>query len=126
MLNTVTIMGRLTKDPEIRTTPSGTPVTNFSIACDRDFVSNGGNRETDFFDVVAWRGTAQFVGKHFTKGRMAVVEGRLQVRTWKDNDGNNRRAVEIVAENIYFGDSKKTEAADAFIEIEDDDGDFPF
>ncbi len=106
MLNKIFIMGRLTRDPELRRTQSGTAVTSVSLAVDRDFKEKSGERETDFIEVVAWRGTAEFVAKHFAKGRMAVVEGRLQMRDWKDKDGNSRRSAEVVAENVYFGDSK--------------------
>ena len=94
MLNKIFIMGRLTRDPELRRTQSGTPVTSFSLAVDRDFKSQSGEKETDFIDVVAWRSTAEFVAKYFTKGRMAVVEGRLQMRDWTDKDGNKRRSAE--------------------------------
>ena len=108
MLNRIVIMGRLTRDPELRRTQNGTAVTSFSIAVDRDFKSrDNGEKATDFIDVVAWRQTAEFVCQYFTKGRMAVVEGRLQIRDWKDKDGNNRRSAEVVADNIYFGDSKR-------------------
>ena len=107
MLNKIFIMGRLTRDPELRRTQSGTAVTSFSLAVDRDFKSQSGEKETDFIDVVAWRNTAEFVSKYFTKGRMAVVEGRLQIRDWKDKEGNNRRSAEVVADNVYFGDSNK-------------------
>ena len=107
-LNHITIMGRLTRDPELRRTGSGVAVTNFTIACDRDFSANGGDKETDFIDVVAWRNTAEFVEKYFTKGRMAVVSGRLQMRKWTDKDENKRTSAEIVADNVYFGDSKQT------------------
>ena len=107
MLNKVFIMGRLTRDPELRRTQNGTPVTSFSLAVDRDFKSQGGEKETDFIDVVAWRSTAEFVAKYFTKGRMAIVEGRLQIRDWTDKDGNKRRTAEVVADNCYFGDSKR-------------------
>lgn len=101
-------MGRLTRDPELRRTQNGTAVTSFSVAVDRDFKSReSGEKATDFIDVVAWRQTAEFVCQYFTKGRMAVVEGRLQIRDWKDKDGNNRRSAEVVADNIYFGDSKR-------------------
>ena len=106
MLNKIFIMGRLTRDPELRRTQSGTPVTSFSLAVDRDFKSQSGEKETDFIDVVAWRSTAEFVAKYFTKGRMAVVEGRLQIRDWQDKDGNKRRSAEVVADNVYFGDSR--------------------
>ena len=107
MLNKIIIMGRLTRDPELRRTQSGTPVTSFSLAVDRDFKSQSGEKETDFIDVVAWRATAEFVSKYFTKGRMAVVEGRLQIRDWTDKDGGKRRSAEVVADNVYFGDSKR-------------------
>jgi len=107
MLNKIIIMGRLTRDPELRRTQSGTAVTSFSLAVDRDFKSQSGEKETDFIDVVAWRGTAEFVSKYFSKGRMAVVEGRLQIRDWTDRDGGKRRSAEVVADNVYFGDSKR-------------------
>ena len=107
MLNKIFIMGRLTRDPELRRTQSGTAVTSFSLAVDRDFKSQNGEKETDFIDVVAWRSTAEFVAKYFAKGRMAVVEGRLQMRDWTDRDGNKRRSAEVVADNIYFGDSRR-------------------
>ena len=110
MLNRIVLMGRLTRDPELRRTQSGTAVTSFSIACDRDFKSQSGEKETDFIDVVAWRGTAEFVSKYFAKGRMAIVEGRLQIRDWTDNNGGKRRSAEVVADNIYFGDSKRDSA----------------
>ena len=148
MLNKVFIMGRLTRDPELRRTQSGTAVTSFSLAVDRDYKSQSGEKETDFIDVVAWRSTAEFAAKYFTKGRMAVVEGRLQIRDWKDKDGNNRRSAEVVADNIYFGDSKRDGAgsdyaapaygapmggysapmggSSAFAEIDEEDGDLPF
>ena len=109
MLNRTIQMGRLTRDPELRRTPAGVAVCSFSIACDRDFKSANGERETDFFDVVTWRSTAEFVSKFFRKGRMAVVEGRLQNRDWTDRDGNKRRSTEIIADNVYFGDSKPKE-----------------
>ena len=112
MLNKWEGMGRLTKDPELRRTPSGTAVATFSIAVDRDFKGKDGERETDFIDVVAWRQTAEFVSKHFTKGRMAVVEGRLQIRDYTNKDGQKRRVAEIVADNIYFGDSKRDNDGD--------------
>ena len=107
MLNQVTIMGRLTRDPELRRTGSNIPVASFTIACDRDFSGKGQEKEVDFVDIVAWRNTAEFVSKYFAKGRMAVVSGRLQIRSWTDKDGNKRRNAEIVAENVYFGDSKE-------------------
>ena len=144
MLNKIIIMGRLTRDPELRRTASSTAVAGFTLAVDRDFKSPNGEKSTDFIDVVAWRNTAEFVAKYFTKGRMAVVEGRLQIRDWKDKDGNNRRSAEVVAENVYFGDSKRDGApagdyaapmggyaapvstTSSFSEIEDEDGDLPF
>ena len=107
MLNHIVLMGRLTRDPEIRRTASGTPVATFSIAVDRDFKSENGEKETDFIDIVAWRNTAEFVSKYFTKGRMAVVSGRLQIRSYTDKEGNKRRSAEVVADNVYFGDSKR-------------------
>lgn len=108
MLNKVIIMGRLTRDPEIKKVNSDISVCSFSIACDRDIVNKQNNeRETDFFDVTAWRSTADFVGKYFGKGRMIVVVGQLQKRNYTDKDGNKRSAVDIIAENVYFGDSKK-------------------
>ena len=107
MLNRIVIMGRLTRDPELRRTQSGTPVTSVRLAVDRDFKSQDGTKQADFFDVVAWRQTAEFINKYFTKGRMAIVEGRLQSRDWQDKDGNKRTSIEIVADNFYFGDSKR-------------------
>lgn len=106
-LNRITIMGRLTRDPELRRTPNGVAVTSITLAVDRDIKEQNGERQTDFIDVVAWRGTAEFVAKHFSKGRMAVADGRLQIREWTDKDGNKRRTAEVKAENIYFGDSKR-------------------
>jgi single-strand DNA-binding protein len=148
MLNRILLMGRLTRDPELRRTQSGVAVTSFSLAVDRDFKSQGGEKETDFIDIVAWRNTAEFAAKYFTKGRMAVVEGRLQLRDWQDRDGNKRRSAEVVADNIYFGDSKRDgdasygsgapaggysapmaspkAAPSEFAEIEEEDGDLPF
>lgn len=153
MLNKVTLMGRLTKDPELRYTQSNTAVTSFTLAVDRDYTNKDtGEKETDFIDFVAWRHTAEFVCKYFSKGRMAVVSGRLQVRYWEDNDGKRRKAVEVVAENVYFGDSKKDSAsnggyqqpygnhqtspkndynsgftpADGFTPMEEDDDELPF
>ena len=108
MLNHITIMGRLTRDPELRRTSSGIAVASFTLAVDRDFGSReGGERETDFIDCVAWRQTGEFVSKYFAKGRMAVVSGRLQIRNWTDKEGNKRRTAEVVADNVYFGDSKR-------------------
>ena len=108
MLNHIIIMGRLTRDPELRRTGSGVAVTSFTVAVDRDFGNReSGEKETDFIDCVAWRQTGEFVSKYFTKGRMAVVSGRLQIRNWTDKEGNKRRTAEIVADNVYFGDSKR-------------------
>ena len=110
MLNHITVMGRLTKDVEVRRTPAGVAVASFTIACDRDFADKqSGQKETDFIEVVAWRNTAEFAEKYFSKGKMAVVSGRLQLRNWTDKDGNKRKTAEVVADNIYFGDSKKDE-----------------
>ena len=136
MLNHITIMGRLTRDPEMRRTGSGVAVTSFTIACDRDFGQNG-EKETDFIDITAWRNTAEFVSKYFSKGRMAVVSGRLQIRKWKDKDGNDRRSAEVVADNVYFGDSKKDDSnnynaapasapAPDYPVLSDDDSQLPF
>ena len=153
MLNHIVIMGRLTRDPELRYTQSQLPVTSFSVACERDFGGrDGGEKQTDFIDVVAWRSTAEFVSKYFTKGSMAVVSGRLQIRDWTDREGGKRRSAEIVADNVYFGESKRsreesgsyrapaaapagessyrsfdeTPAASAFSELSETDGDLPF
>lgn len=149
MLNKIFLMGRLTRDPELRRTQNGTPVAGFALAVDRDYKNADGTKETDFIEVVAWRTTAEFVSKYFTKGRMAVVEGRLQIRDWTDKDGNKRRSAEVVADSVYFGDSKKEgessggsyggapvggyKAAGKAVDVEagdfaeiDDDGDLPF
>ena len=107
MLNRIICIGRLTKDPELRHTQSGTAVASFTIAVDRDFKNQNGEKEADFVNCVAWKGTAEFVSRFFTRGRMAVVEGRLQSRKYTDKDGNNRTAYEVVASSVYFGDSKK-------------------
>lgn len=107
MLNHIVILGRLTRDPELRRTGSGIAVANFTVAVDRDFSSQSGEKETDFIDCVAWRQTGEFVSKYFKKGSMAAVSGRLQIRTWTDKDGNKRKAAEIVADNVYFGASKR-------------------
>ena len=108
MLNHIVLMGRLTKDPELRRTATGVAVASFSIAVDRDFgKTENGEKETDFIDIVAWRQTAEFVSKYFAKGRMAVVSGRLQIRAWTDREGNKRRNAEVVADNVYFGDSRR-------------------
>lgn len=153
MLNKIFLMGRLTRDPELRRTQTGTPVASFSLAVDRDFKDKAtGERSTDFIDVVAWRQTAEFVSRYFTKGRMAVVEGRLQIRDWTDKDGGKRRSAEVVADNVYFGDSKRdggdnsgynpgyapapashsaapsnfSASGSDFAEIGEDDGELPF
>lgn len=151
MLNKIFIMGRLTRDPELRTTNSGTSVASFSLAVDRNYKGADGEKETDFIDCVAWRQTGEFAAKYFAKGRMAVVEGRLQIRPWTDKEGNSRRSAEVVADNIYFGDSKRDSAGDmggysapaytapaggysapvgggssGFAEIDEEDGDLPF
>ena len=156
MLNHIVVMGRLTRDPELRYTQSQTPVASFSVAVDRDFApKDGGERQTDFIDCVAWRSTAEFVSKYFQKGSMAVVSGRLQIRDWTDRDGNKRRSAEIVADNVYFGESKRRDnggsysapsnggysapapgnsqgynaaprGASAFAELDDGDGELPF
>lgn len=122
MLNKITVMGRMVSDPELRRTGSGVPVASFTVAVDRDF-SNNGEKETDFIDCVAWRQLGEFVDKYFPKGKMAVVSGRLQIRSWTDKDGNKRRTAEIVAENVYFGDSKndstsQTNATTGFVKAE--------
>ena len=115
MLNHITIMGRLTRDPELRRTGSGIAVASFTVAVDRDFGGrDGGERETDFIDCVAWRNTGEFVSKYFTKGSMAVVSGRLQIRSWTDKDGNKRRTAEVVADNVYFGESKRASDGNAY------------
>ena len=134
-------MGRLTRDPELRRTGSGTAVTSFSLACGRDFKSQSGDKETDFIEVVAWKNTAEFVSKYFSKGRMAVVEGRLQIRDWTDKAGNKRTTAEVVADNVYFADSKRSESNDNqkenfnalsgrlnddFVPISEEDGEIPF
>ena len=134
MLNKIILMGRLTRDPELRRTQSGTAVTSFTIAVDRDYKSQSGEKETDFIDIVAWRATGEFVSKYVSKGRMAVVEGRLQIRDWTDRDGGKRRSAEVVADNVYFGDSKRavsgsdTPAAERELEEVPDDekGELPF
>ena len=115
MLNHITIMGRLTRDPELRRTGSGVAVASFTVAVDRDFGGrDGGEKETDFIDCVAWRNTAEFVSKYATKGRMVVVSGRLQIRSWTDKDGNKRTSAEVVVANAYFGDSKRDEGGASY------------
>lgn len=133
MLNHITVMGRLTKDPELRHTTNQTPVATFTVAVDRDYTGrDGGEKQTDFVPCVAWRNTAEFVSKYFHKGSMAVVSGRLQIRTYQDNNGNNRTAAEVVTDNIYFGESKRSAEAPAqepvqgkFYDV-DEDGELPF
>ena len=141
MLNRIVIMGRLAKDPELRHTQGGNPVASFRLAVDRDFKDKQtGEKATDWIDVVAWRNTAEFVSRYFTKGRMAVVEGRLQMRDWTDKDGNKRTSAEVVADHVYFGDSQRSgdtsntrwdygapePQQDGFSELSDDDGKLPF
>ena len=134
MLNTILLMGRLVRDSELRHTGSGTAVASFTLAVDRDYKTQNGEKETDFVDIVAWRSTAEFVSKYFTKGRMAVVEGRLQIRDWTDKDGGRRRSAEVVADNIYFGDSKRPVSdsdtpaqSGEFTELPDEEkGELPF
>ena len=121
MLNHITVMGRLTRDPELRYTQSQTPVASFTLAVDRDF----GEKQTDFIDCVAWRNTAEFVSKYFTKGMMAIADGSLQFRDWTDKDGNKRRNAEVIVNNIYFGE-KKTDKAQTFTEADDDEGELPW
>lgn len=124
MLNKIIIMGRLGKDPELRTTPGGTSVASAVLAVDRDFKDKQtGEKATDWIDVVAWRGTGEFFAKNFTKGKMAVVEGRLQIREWTDKDGNKRRSAEVLADNVYFADSKKDAqpAPSGFYDVPDDE-----
>lgn len=133
MLNHIVIMGRLTRDPELRYTPQQTPVASFTLAVDRDYQSGGSERQTDFIDCVAWRSSAEFVSKYFQKGAMAIVAGRLQIREWTDKNDNKRRTAEVVAENVYFGESKRRDenrensngAVTAFVEMQDD-GELPF
>jgi single-strand DNA-binding protein len=142
MLNHIVIMGRLTRDPELRRTGTGVAVASFTVAVDRDFADKqSGEKETDFIECVAWRNTAEFVSKYFSKGRMAVVSGRLQVRKWKNDAGENRYTTEIVADNVYFGDSKKEQTEQQpdgfaggepeykqndFAMLDDDDAQLPF
>ena len=141
MLNKIILMGRLAREPELKRTASGTEVTSFSLAVDRDFKSQSGEKETDWIDCVAWRGTAETVCKYFTKGRMMIVVGRLQIRDWTDKDGGKRRSAEVVADNVYFADSKRSESNDNqrenfnalsgrlnddFVPISEEGGDIPF
>ena len=143
MLNHITLAGRLVRNPELRRTQNGTAVASFTLACERDFKNESGDREVDFIDCVAWRKTAELVSGYFTKGRMAIVSGRMQIRGWTDKDGNRRKSAEILVDNIYFGDSKPqaedaaTEATGAepltygtdkerYSEIAEDDDQLPF
>ena len=131
MLNHIVIMGRMTRDPELRRTGSGVAVASFTLAVDRDFKPNdGSDRECDFIDCVAWRGAGEFVSKYFAKGTIAVVSGRLEVRNWTDKEGNKRRSAEVVAENIYFGERKRTSDGSAPVQdyapITDDDAQLPW
>ena len=141
MLNKIILMGRLAREPELKRTTSGTAVTSFSLAVDRDFKSQSGEKETDWIDCVAWRGTAETVCKYFAKGRMMIVVGRLQIRDWTDKDGGKRRSAEVVADNVYFADSKRSESnenqrenfnalsgrlSDDFVPISEEDGELPF
>ena len=136
MLNKCVFMGRMTRDPELRSTNSGKSVTSFTIACERDMKDKDGSRATDFIDCVAWGPTAEFTAKYFGKGRMAIIDGRIQVRDWTDKDGKKRKSVEVVADHIYFGEAKVKEeyaapsypASNGFQELEDpeDNGDLPF
>ena len=125
MLNHITIMGRIGTDIELRRTGNNVAVASFTLACDRDFKS-GGEKETDWLDVVAWRNTAEFIQKYFAKGKQIVISGRLQTRPWTDKEGNKRKSVEIVADNAYFAESKNTTPAQSFAPIEDEDSDLPF
>jgi len=149
-MNQITLMGRLTRDPELRHTQNNTPVASFSLAVDRGYTpKDGGERQTDFIDIVAWRQTGEFVSRYFVKGQMALVTGRLQLRDWTDKDGNKRRTAEVVADNVYFTESKKSREASLgrseprddfggapsyttpvtgsdFEELDLDDGDLPF
>ena len=128
MLNEVILMGRFTKDPELKSTGTGTSVVSFSLACDRDYVGQGGNRETDFINCVAWKGTAEFISKHFQKGSMAAIKGRIQTRPYEEQDGKKRTATEVNVTDIYFADSKKKDdSAPVFSPvITDTDDDLPF
>jgi len=146
MLNHIVLMGRLTRDPELRYTQSQTPVASFTVAVDRDYSGQGQEKQADFIDCVAWRGTGEFVSKYFRKGSMIVVSGRLQLRDWQDRDGNKRRSAEVVADSVYFGESKRDDSRgnsyqappagnsapppapqqQTFQDLPDDDGELPF
>lgn len=127
MLNKVDLLGRLVRDPDLRTTTGGTSVASFTLAVDRDYKSQDGSREADFIPVVAWKGTAEFVERNFVKGQLAVVTGRLQVRSYTDKDGTKRTSTEVVAENIYFAGPKPGSRVGTpeYTEIEND-GELPF
>lgn len=144
MLNNITLQGRLTSNPELRRTGSGIAVTSFTLAVEDDFKDKDGNRKTIFVDCIAWRGLGEMVEKYFSKGSMAFVNGKLDIRSWTDKDGNKRRSAEVIAENVYFGESKKSDSyigsystnasannsssapAQDFAPIEDDDAQLPF
>lgn len=138
MLNRIVLMGRLTRDPELRRTQSGVAVVSFTIAVDRDYAAQGAEKETDFIDIVAWRGTAEFVEKYFSKGRMIIVAGQLQIRNWEDKEGHKRRSAEVVADSVYFGDSKRDgdsgkskgeptyDPTGGFSQLANDDSELPF
>ena len=131
MLNRVTLAGRIGKTPELKQTPNGVAVTSFPIACDRDFKAQSGEKITDWIEIVAWRGAAEFAAKYLAQGRQIIVDGRLQTRKWTDKDGNKRTATEIEADHLYFADSKREDAAEkpsaqTFEEVLEEDGDFPF
>lgn len=119
MLNNIVIMGRLTRDPELRRTQTGVAVSSFTLACERDFAAQGEARETDFIDIVSWRYTAEFVEKYFSKGQMAVVTGRLQIRNWEDKEGNKRRSAEILADHVYFGEAKRDSQKTTYTQEDD-------
>ena len=139
MLNNISLMGRLTRDPELRRTPAGVAVTSFTLAVDREFKGRSGEKETDFIDCVAWKNTAETAARYLTKGRMVSVKGRLQLRDWTDKDGNKRRSAEVVVDGLYFADSKPDSgggyrpasggvdvSGPDFQEIDEEDGDLPF
>lgn len=130
MLNRVCLMGRLTRDPELRQTQNGVSVTTFTLAVDRNYQADKNNRQADFINIVAWRHTAEFAEKYFTKGQLAAVEGSIQTRSYQDKDGNSRTAFEVVADQVYFAEKKNTNAAQpdisSFEEFDDADGDLPF
>ena len=140
-MNNITLMGRLTRDPELRRTQSGTAVTSFTLAVNRDYSGKDEERKTDFIDCVAWKGTGEFISKHFTKGQMMAVAGSLQIRGWTDKDGNKRRSAEVLVNRAYFTGNSKNDYTDnptvshddltpvsgsEFAEMTEDDGDLPF